>query len=89
MGFQSDNTSADIVTQLDLNHLTVSPSSNVNMLMQHEDRSEEWVHVRPLEPLKVIIVGGGIGGMTAALALRQQGHHVEVGQVPATSMEFN
>ncbi len=28
--------------------------------------------------LKVIIVGGGIGGFTAAIALRQQGHDVEV-----------
>ena len=30
--------------------------------------------------LKVIIVGGGIGGFTAGIALRQQGHHVEVSQ---------
>ncbi len=28
--------------------------------------------------LKVIIAGGGIGGFTAAIALRQQGHDVEV-----------
>ncbi|MCJ1472618.1 hypothetical protein MMC13_001267 [Lambiella insularis] len=29
-------------------------------------------------PLKVIIIGGGIGGLTAAIALRQQGHDVDV-----------
>lgn len=29
-------------------------------------------------PLKVVIVGGGIGGLTAALALRQNGHDVVV-----------
>jgi succinate dehydrogenase/fumarate reductase flavoprotein subunit len=30
--------------------------------------------------LKIIIVGGGIGGFTAAITLRQQGHDVEVSQ---------
>jgi len=28
--------------------------------------------------LKVLIVGAGIGGLSAAIVLRQQGHHVEV-----------
>ena len=29
-------------------------------------------------PLKIVIIGGGIGGLTAALALRQNGHDVVV-----------
>ena len=28
--------------------------------------------------LKIIIVGGGLGGLAAAISLRQQGHHVDV-----------
>jgi 2-polyprenyl-6-methoxyphenol hydroxylase-like FAD-dependent oxidoreductase len=28
--------------------------------------------------LKVLVVGGGIGGLTAAVGLRQQGHEVIV-----------
>ena len=28
--------------------------------------------------LKVLVVGGGIGGLTAGIALRQQGHIVQV-----------
>lgn len=30
-------------------------------------------------PLKVIVVGAGIGGLCAAISLRQAGHIVEVG----------
>ncbi|KAM0346679.1 hypothetical protein ACHAPU_005392 [Fusarium lateritium] len=30
------------------------------------------------KPLNILIVGAGIGGLTAALGLRQQGHHVTV-----------
>lgn len=29
-------------------------------------------------PLKVLVIGAGIGGLSAAIALRQQGHEVEV-----------
>ncbi|KAJ7111812.1 hypothetical protein C8R44DRAFT_677411 [Mycena epipterygia] len=32
----------------------------------------------PPQPLNVFIVGGGIGGLTAAVSLRRQGHHVEI-----------
>lgn len=28
--------------------------------------------------LKVLVIGAGIGGLSAAIALRQQGHQVEV-----------
>lgn len=31
--------------------------------------------------LKVLIAGAGIGGLTAAIALRQQGHNVEVSSI--------
>ncbi|KAL3435979.1 hypothetical protein BDV09DRAFT_203682 [Aspergillus tetrazonus] len=30
-----------------------------------------------VSPLKILVVGGGIGGLTAAIALRKQGHHVQ------------
>jgi 2-polyprenyl-6-methoxyphenol hydroxylase-like FAD-dependent oxidoreductase len=33
---------------------------------------------QPVRPLHILVVGGGIGGLTAALALRQQGHNVDI-----------
>lgn len=33
-------------------------------------------------PLKIIIVGAGIGGLSAALSLRRNGHRVHVSSVP-------
>ena len=38
--------------------------------------------------LRVFIVGGGIGGLTAAIALRQQGHEVEVGMAASDPMLY-
>lgn len=35
-------------------------------------------HKSSMHGLKVLIAGAGIGGLAAAIALRQQGHHVEV-----------
>lgn len=39
--------------------------------------------------LKIIIVGGGIGGLTAAIALREQGHSIDVGSNFISKQEAN
>jgi hypothetical protein len=32
-------------------------------------------------PLRIAIVGAGLGGLAAAVSFRRQGHHVEVGNI--------
>jgi NAD(P)-binding Rossmann-like domain len=44
-------------------------------------------HAEP-SPLKVIIVGAGIGGLSAAIALRQQGHDAQVSHRAAILCRF-
>ncbi|EGP86297.1 uncharacterized protein MYCGRDRAFT_72701 [Zymoseptoria tritici IPO323] len=39
------------------------------------------------KPLHILIAGAGIGGLTAAIALRQQGHHVEIFEQSKLSQE--
>ena len=40
-----------------------------------------------LKPLRILIVGAGIGGLSAAIALRQQGHDVEIFEQSKMSQE--
>ncbi|KAJ7441954.1 FAD/NAD(P)-binding domain-containing protein [Mycena galericulata] len=39
-------------------------------------------------PLKILIVGAGIGGLTAALALRKQGHHTQIFEASQSKTEI-
>ncbi|KXN83276.1 Salicylate hydroxylase [Leucoagaricus sp. SymC.cos] len=39
-------------------------------------------------PLHVAVVGGGLGGLAVAVALRQQGHRVEIFEASATNTEL-
>lgn len=46
--------------------------------MRGENASQTNGTTNESQHLKVIVVGAGIGGLTAAIALRQRGHHVEM-----------
>lgn len=57
--------------------------------------NETPAHVRPEcnplvhdypNPLKIVVIGAGISGLSAAIALRSQGHNVEVSYIPPSQM---
>jgi 2-polyprenyl-6-methoxyphenol hydroxylase-like FAD-dependent oxidoreductase len=43
-----------------------------------ENQEPNMLHDAPPQPLNIIIAGAGIGGLTAAIYLRKQGHKVVV-----------
>lgn len=42
------------------------------------------VPFQPVPPLNILVIGAGIGGLTAAAALRKAGHHVEISDPKAS-----
>lgn len=76
---------------LALTHIEIDIFPSLNRSLRqygilHDERqrtNHKSHHTAAARPaLKVILTGGGIGGFTAAIALRQQGHDVEVSPAP-------
>jgi len=44
----------------------------------HTDGATNGIHELEVKPLHVVIVGAGIGGLVAAIALRREGHNVTI-----------
>ena len=60
--------------RLDLPHFSFLNSTAVIM----NGHATNGANTQRPKPLKVLIIGAGIGGLTVALSLRRQGHHSEV-----------
>lgn len=50
--------------------------------------SDQHPDATPPRPLNILIVGAGIGGLTAALGLRKNGHNVTVYEQSKLATEF-
>lgn len=35
----------------------------------------------PARPLDILVIGAGVGGLTAAAALRKSGHHIRISYI--------
>ncbi len=56
---------------------TVDSNAFSNMVVNGTPPGNPSIDDRP-NPLKIAVVGAGIGGICVAIALRRQGHEVEV-----------
>jgi selenide, water dikinase len=85
-----DSCSAELTLEPDLAEPLVIPAKPIPVLLQHWQRLVDRVAAQPDRPWRLVIVGGGAGGVELALAMQHRLHQIfRLARQPLNHLELH